>query len=84
MEGVMEGKGAGEAEVMEARVGREGVMACEAEGAMACEAEGGAEVACEVEAAGAPTKGAPASVESGSKPSRFRRAPKRQTNLFVK
>ena len=76
MEGVMEGKGAGEAEVMEARVGREG--------AMACEAEGGAEVATEVEAAGAPTKGAPASVESGSKPSRFRRAPKRQTNLFVK
>ena len=72
MEGVMEGKGAGEAEVMEARVGREGVMACEAEGG------------AEVEAAGAPTKGAPASVESGSKPSRFRRAPKRQTNLFVK
>ena len=34
------------------------------------------------EAAGAPTNGAPASFELASKPSR--RAPKRQTNLWVK
>lgn len=69
----MEGKGAGEAEVMEARVGAmEGVM------------EGAMEGVTDADAEGAPTKGAPASVESGSNPSRFRRAPKRQTNLLVK
>lgn len=77
MEGVMEGNGAGEADAEAVapivRDGREGVMACEAEGDW--------EGACEgVAAAGA--NGAPASVESGSNPSR--REPNRQTSLFVK
>ena len=75
MEGVMECKGEGE------ELGRAVEIA-------ALRVEIGTPVregvvgACEAEAAGAPTKGAPASVESGSNPSSL--APKRQTSLFVK
>ena len=81
MEGVTDGKGEGaceaEAEVRDgrvardARVGREGATEAEA----ACEAEGAMADASE-------EKGEPTSFELGSKPSK--RAPKRQTNLFVK
>lgn len=71
MEGVADGKGAGEA------LGRALEIAAERVVGAADVREG----ACEAEAAGAPY-GEPASVELGSKPSR--RAPKRQTNLCVK
>ena len=78
MEGVMEGNGAGACEaeaeaeapiVREGRDGREGVAACEAEGVVDTDVD-------------SPTNGEPTSLELGSNPSR--RAPKRQTSLFVK
>ena len=75
MEGVTEGKGEGEelgkaVEIAALRV------------EIGTPVREGAEVATEVEAAGAPTNGEPTSFELGSKPSK--RAPKRQTTLFVK
>lgn len=71
MEGVMEGKGEGE------ELGRAVEIA-------ALRVEIGTPVREGVVGgtAGAPTKGAPTSLELGSNPSR--RAPKRQTSLFVK
>jgi hypothetical protein len=74
MEGVMEGKGEGEelGRAVEIAALRVEIGTPVREGVVGdCEA-----------AAGAPTKGAPASVESGSNPSNL--APKRQTSLFVK
>jgi hypothetical protein len=77
MEGVTDGKGAGEALGRALEIAAERVVGA----ADVREGVAGAEVADAMDAIDA-MNGEPASVELGSNPSR--RAPKRQTNLCVK